>query len=94
VRKSWLVAKSAWHTSGSTVFSRGSVSTGFMHATPGDMKSFRSSAESIALIVGVGRTLTRRGKVDLVSSPNYGPNINNWRKMERLLVIYKIGGSV
>lgn len=29
----------------------GKVSIGFMHATPGDMKSFRSSAESIALML-------------------------------------------
>lgn len=28
------------------------VSIGFMQATPGDMKSFRSSAERIALIFG------------------------------------------
>jgi hypothetical protein len=31
-------------------FAGGKVSTGLMHATPGDMKSFKSSAESIALI--------------------------------------------
>lgn len=29
----------------------GSVSTGFIHATPGEMKSLRSSAEIIALII-------------------------------------------
>jgi hypothetical protein len=29
----------------------GNVSIGFMHATPGDMKSLRSSAERIALMV-------------------------------------------
>jgi hypothetical protein len=32
----------------------GSVSIGFMHATPGDMKSLRSSAERIALMVADG----------------------------------------
>lgn len=32
----------------------GSVSIGFIHATPGDMKSFRSSAERMALIVSRG----------------------------------------
>jgi hypothetical protein len=30
----------------------GRVSIGLIHATPGDMKSFRSSAERMALIVG------------------------------------------
>lgn len=29
----------------------GRVSIGFMHATPGDIKSFKSSAERMALIV-------------------------------------------
>jgi hypothetical protein len=37
------------HTS-SVSFAAGNVSIGFMQATPGDMKSFRSSAERIALI--------------------------------------------
>ena len=32
----------------------GRVSIGFIHATPGDMKSFRSSAERMALIVSKG----------------------------------------
>lgn len=32
-------------------FVSGSVSTGLMHATPGEMKSFKSSADRIALIV-------------------------------------------
>lgn len=32
----------------------GRVSMGFMQATPGDMKSFRSSADKIALIVVEG----------------------------------------
>lgn len=32
-------------------FCGGRVSIGFIHATPGDMKSFRSSAERIALIL-------------------------------------------
>lgn len=31
----------------------GKVSTGLIHATPGDMKSFKSSAERIALMVGI-----------------------------------------
>lgn len=31
------------------------VSIGFMQATPGDMKSFRSSAERMALMVGSRR---------------------------------------
>lgn len=37
----------------------GSDSTGLMHATPGEMKSFRSSADRIADMVGglVGRVL-------------------------------------
>lgn len=34
-------------------FAAGSVSTGLMHATPGDIKSFRSSAERMALMEGV-----------------------------------------
>jgi hypothetical protein len=37
----------------STGFAAGSVSTGFIQATPGDMKSFRSSAERIALILTI-----------------------------------------
>ena len=32
-------------------FAAGSVSTGLIHATPGDIKSFRSSAERIALMI-------------------------------------------
>lgn len=41
----------------STGFAGGSVSTGFIQATPGDMKSFRSSVERIALIFVIeGRT--------------------------------------
>lgn len=32
-------------------FAAGSVSTGFMQATPGEMKSFRSSEERMALMV-------------------------------------------
>lgn len=39
------------HTLLSLGFCSGSVSTGFMQATPGDMKSLRSSADKIALIV-------------------------------------------
>lgn len=45
----------------------GNVSMGFMHATPGDMKSLRSSAERIALMVasdgggGVARILCATG---------------------------------
>lgn len=38
-------------TNRSGTFAAGSVSTGFIHATPGEMKSLRSSADSIALIV-------------------------------------------
>jgi hypothetical protein len=38
----------------------GSVSTGLMHATPGDMKSFRSSAERIALMIAVVASARRR----------------------------------
>jgi hypothetical protein len=45
----------------------GSVSIGFMHATPGEIKSFRSSAERIALMVVGGRpwrgTRRRGGEV-------------------------------
>lgn len=32
-------------------FAAGNVSTGLMHATPGDMKSFKSSAERMALMI-------------------------------------------
>jgi hypothetical protein len=40
----------------------GSVSMGFMHATPGDMKSLRSSAERMALMVsGVWRGYSELG---------------------------------
>lgn len=38
------------HTLFSSDIFEGSVSMGFMQATPGDMKSFRSSADKIALI--------------------------------------------
>ena len=38
----------------------GKVSTGFIHATPGDMKSFKSSAESIALMATVCERWMRR----------------------------------
>jgi len=34
-------------------FWAGNVSTGLIHATPGDIKSFRSSAERMALIFAV-----------------------------------------
>ena len=37
-------------TAVSAGFCNGSVSTGLMHATPGDIKSFKSSADRIALI--------------------------------------------
>jgi hypothetical protein len=39
----------------STGFVTGSVSIGFIQATPGDMKSFRSSAERIALIFAMAK---------------------------------------
>lgn len=42
-----------WRTLLSAGFA-GKVSIGFMHATPGDMKSFRSSAERMALMVSSG----------------------------------------
>ena len=32
-------------------FAAGKVSTGLIHATPGEMKSFKSSAERIALMI-------------------------------------------
>ena len=42
----------------------GSVSIGFIHATPGEMKSLRSSAERMALIVsGVWRGFIERAGV-------------------------------
>jgi hypothetical protein len=40
-----------WRTELSEGFCAGRVSIGFMHATPGDMKSLRSSADSMALMV-------------------------------------------
>lgn len=39
------------HTDGSEGLIAGSVSTGFIHATPGEIKSFRSSEDRIALIM-------------------------------------------
>lgn len=39
------------HTLLSSGFDKGKVSTGFMQAIPGDMKSLRSSADKMALIV-------------------------------------------
>ena len=39
------------HTELSSGFCAGKVSIGFIHATPGEIKSFRSSAERIALMV-------------------------------------------
>lgn len=50
------------HTEESGALALGSVSTGFIHATPGEMKSFRSSAERIALIVTVKNTHALLGK--------------------------------
>jgi hypothetical protein len=47
-------------TAFASVFCAGSVSIGFMHATPGDMKSFKSSADRIALMAAVVATWTRR----------------------------------
>jgi hypothetical protein len=44
------------HTDSSIGLVAGRVSTGFIQATPGDMKSFRSSAERIALMVTVANT--------------------------------------
>lgn len=41
----------------------GRVSTGLIHATPGEMKSFRSSADRIALIVA-GRRFGALGKCE------------------------------
>lgn len=38
-------------TDGSDGLAAGKVSIGFIHATPGDMKSFRSSEDKIALMV-------------------------------------------
>lgn len=34
-------------------FAAGKVSTGFIHATPGEIKSFRSSADRIALMISM-----------------------------------------
>lgn len=39
------------HTLLSSGFCKGNVSTGFIQATPGEMKSLRSSADKIALII-------------------------------------------
>lgn len=41
------------HTLSAEGFAAGKVSTGFIHATPGDIKSFKSSAERIALMISM-----------------------------------------
>lgn len=39
------------HTLSPEGFAAGKVSTGFIHATPGEIKSFKSSADRIALMI-------------------------------------------
>jgi hypothetical protein len=48
-----VISEYDWRTLLSSGFA-GRVSIGFMHATPGDMKSFKSSAERMALMVSFG----------------------------------------
>lgn len=48
-----LAVEQFLHTISSSGFNAGNVSTGLMQATPGEIKSFKSSAERIALIVTV-----------------------------------------
>jgi hypothetical protein len=50
-------------------FTAGKVSTGLMHATPGDMKSFKSSAESIALMVLVCERKSAVKMYNLIPEP-------------------------
>lgn len=47
-------------------FAAGRVSTGLIHATPGEMKSLRSSAERMADMVLFGGDATRRFCKDCV----------------------------
>jgi hypothetical protein len=52
----------------------GNVSTGLMHATPGDMKSFKSSAERIALMFAFLANARRAARLSdsiLSLSPEY-----------------------
>ena len=53
-------------TPGSAGFCSGNVSTGLIQATPGEIKSFRSSAERIALIV-------------VTDNPTRGSKMYYWR---------------
>lgn len=55
-------------------FVAGKVSTGLMHATPGDIKSFRSSAERIALMVPVVAYAVAPLELKYVCNPNYEDN--------------------
>jgi hypothetical protein len=70
----------------------GNVSIGFMHATPGDMKSLRSSAERIALMVasdgggGVARIRCATGAVSRVFGAKGQSNSSrNLKRQTRLL---------
>ena len=53
-------------TPGSAGFCSGNVSTGLIQATPGEIKSFRSSAERIALMV-------------VIDNPTRGSKMYYWR---------------
>jgi hypothetical protein len=62
--RGFLVRREGVFTFSVEDFAAGRVSTGLMHATPGDMKSFRSSAERMALMAAVVRAQRATGCVE------------------------------
>jgi len=54
----FIISKDVIHTVSAFGLAAGRVSTGLIHATPGDIKSFKSSAERMADILGLSRTLS------------------------------------
>lgn len=51
---------------------------GFMHATPGDMKSFRSSAERMALMVGWRGAGVRKRRCDRRKDVDESATVLEW----------------
>lgn len=75
-------------------FAAGRVSTGFMHATPGEMKSFRSSAERMALMVrGYGSANAPLDLLFFVSSGNGFRAMDSKKGYLRPLIKGGRGGS-
>jgi hypothetical protein len=80
------VALERHYTRTSGVSSLGNDSTGFMQATPGDMKSFRSSAERIALILTILNVVAETG--DKYSGGSGAVAGQNWQRRSWTEVIH------